>query len=90
MTSALFSDPELGAKLYCEHISPMLDERAKFTASTVQEEFDPRAISLFAFGMFFAVALDAYFRGESGDNADIAEQLTRFSAFGFAKDAYRQ
>ena len=89
LTSALFSDPELGRKLYLEHVAPLFDERGKAMENAVREDIDPQMLSLLAFGMFFAVAMDRHFRGEEGDLSAAADQLTKLSTFGFAKDRYR-
>lgn len=89
LTTALFSDPELGKKLYCEHIAPLFEERGRVMENAVREDIDPDMLALFAFGMFFMVAMDRNFRGERKDLSEVADQLSRLSVLGFAKDRYR-
>lgn len=89
LTSALFSDPKLGKKLYIEHIAPLFRERGRVMENAVKEDIDPEMLALLAFGMFFAVAMDRDFRDGGGDLSEIADQVTRLSTFGFAKDRYR-
>ena len=90
LTAALFSDPELGGKLYREHIAPLFRERGKVMKNAVREEIDPDRLALFAFGMFFAVAMDKSFGEGDTDLEEFADQLTRLSTFGFAKDRFRK
>ena len=89
LTTALFSDPDLGKKLYRDHIAPMFKERGKVMENAVKDGIDPEMLALFAFGMFFAVAMDRHFTEDETDLSDVADQLSRLSTFGFAKDRYR-
>lgn len=90
LTSALFSDPEVGGKLYREHIAPLFVERGEVMKNAVKEGIDPEMLALFAFGMFFAVAMDRNFTGKDTDLAEVADQLTKLSTFGFAKERFRE
>jgi AcrR family transcriptional regulator len=86
MAAALFSDPELGRKLYIEQIAPLLAERGKVIAGLTRDDLDIDVVELAHFGAFFAVAMDQFFRGETRDPAHLAEQITRIASQGFAKD----
>jgi len=89
LATALFSDPTLGRKLYCEQIVPLLQARGEVMRGVVKDGVDPELLALAAFGMFFAVAMDRTFRGRKDDLATIAEQLTNMVAFGFVKERAR-
>jgi AcrR family transcriptional regulator len=84
-TAALFSDPELGRKLYCDHIAPLLADRAAAITGIVRESLDPRLVELATFGAFFAIAMDRHFKGGTEDISDIATQFTSLATGGFAK-----
>lgn len=86
---ALFSDPALGKKLYCEQIVPLLKERGEVMRGVVKESIDPDLLALVAFGMFFALAMDQAFRGTEDDPSAIAKQLSDLVAFGFVRDRQR-
>jgi hypothetical protein len=89
LATALFSDPSLGKKLYCEQIVPLLRERGEVMRGIVKDSIDPELLALAAFGMFFAVAMDQTFRGKKDDLGVIAGQLTDLVAFGFVRDRVR-
>lgn len=92
LTAALFSDPELGRKLYREQIAPLIGERGEVLETILRDGLDPKFVGLANFGMLFAIALDRYF-GESEDEVDIdylARQFTRMSTGGFARDKERK
>jgi AcrR family transcriptional regulator len=89
LATALFSDPTLGKKLYCEQIVPLLKARGDVMRGVVKDGVDPELLALAAFGMFLAVAMDRAFRGKKDDLATIAEQLTNMVAFGFVKERAR-
>jgi TetR/AcrR family transcriptional regulator len=89
LATALFSDPELGKKLYCEQIAPLLKERGKVMRGVVKDGIDPELLALTAFGMYFAIAMDRNFRGKKNDLSGITKQLTNLIAFGFVKDRVR-
>ncbi len=89
LVSALFSDYSQGAKLYREHIVPLTEKRAQTLSEALPDDLDARTISLFALGMFIVIAMDRHFTGDRRDLAEIADQMTRFSAFGFAKESLR-
>ena len=86
MAAALFSDPELGRKLYVEQIAPLLAERGQAISGLVRDDLDIEVVELAHFGAFFAVAMDQYFRGRTRDPERLAEQITRIASLGFAKD----
>jgi AcrR family transcriptional regulator len=86
MTAALFSDPELGRKLYVEQIAPLLAERGAAIRGLTRDDLDIEVVELAHFGAFFALAMDQHFRGETRDPAMLAEQITRIASLGFAKD----
>ncbi len=90
LTSALFSDPELGKKLYTEHIAPIFEERGRAMENAVRDDIDPQSLALHAFGMFFAVAMDRHFRGEDGDLSEAVDQIVKLSTSGFARERYRE
>ena len=90
LTTALFSDPVMGKKLYRDHIAPMFKERGKVMKNAVKEDIDPDMLALLAFGMFFAVAMDKHFGDGPTELSEAADQLSKLSTFGFAKDRYRE
>lgn len=85
LTASLFSDAELGRKLYREQILPLLDQRGEVLESILKDGLEPEFAGLALFGVMFAVAMDQTFRGRSDDPADLARQLVRFTALGFLK-----
>jgi AcrR family transcriptional regulator len=86
LTAALFSDAELGRKLYNEEIAPLLKERGEVLDGLLRETIEPEFAGLALFGVMFAVAMDQTFRGKPDDTAELARQLVQFSACGFLKD----
>ncbi len=89
LTAALFSDPELGAKLYSEQIKPLFERRGEAMSQVIKGSIEPQLFSLLAFGMFFAVAMDRSFTGRDTDLASTARQIAELAAFGFARDPLR-
>jgi len=86
LTAALFSEPELGRKLYREQIAPLIRQRGDVLESLVKEGIDPKFVGLANFGMLFAVAMDRYFGGSKEDLSELAAQFNRLSTTGFARD----
>lgn len=86
LTSALFSDLEAGRRLYLEHIVPLLEERGDAIGVMTKESLDPDFIQIASFGMLFALAMDAKFRGGTWDVSEIARQLAILSTTGFVKE----
>lgn len=88
LTAALFSEPELGRRLYREHLAPLLRKRGEVLENISREGLDLDFVGLAIFGMTFAVALDRHF-GEhgpgSGNIGEIARQFTRMATGGFAR-----
>ncbi|MDE8651114.1 TetR/AcrR family transcriptional regulator [Novosphingobium album (ex Liu et al. 2023)] len=84
-TAALFSDPELGGKLYREHIAPLIHARGEILDGLAREGLDLDFVGLANFGMLFAIALDRHFGGGQADLDHTAEQFTRMSTGGFAR-----
>lgn len=85
-TAALFSDLELGRKLYREQIMPLFQERSEAMRSLVRDGLDPELVELATFGIFFAVAMDRTFKGETKDLGAISEQVTKLATTGFVRD----
>lgn len=88
LAAALFSDPELGRKLYREQIAPLIRERGEVLEPIARDGLDRNFIGLANFGMLFAIALDRYFGGseEPLDIDYLARQFTRMSTGGFARE----
>ncbi len=86
LTVALFSDPELGRKLYREEVAPLIRQRGEVLRPLVKEGLDPKLVGLFNFGMMFAVAMDRYLGEGAGDLSAVASQLSRLSTSGFARE----
>jgi hypothetical protein len=86
LTIALFSEPELGRKLYREEIAPLIRQRGEVLRPLVKDGIDPKLVGLMNFGMLFAVAMDRHLGGGSGDLSALASQFSRLSATGFARE----
>jgi TetR/AcrR family transcriptional regulator len=86
---ALFSDPALGKKLYCQQIVPLLKERGDVMRGVVRSSVDPDLLALAGFGMLFALAMDQAFRGGKDDPAELAARLSDLVALGFVPDRFR-
>jgi AcrR family transcriptional regulator len=84
LTVALFSDPQLGRKLYREEVAPLIRQRGEVLRPLLKEGLDPELVGLLNFGMLFAVAMDRYLGEGGGDLAAVAAQLSRVSTAGFA------
>jgi AcrR family transcriptional regulator len=89
LTAALFSDAELGRKLYNEQILPLLKQRGEILDGILRETVEPEFAGLALFGVLFAVAMDQTFRGRTHEPADLARQVVQFSGLGFLKDSRR-
>lgn len=87
MTAALFSDQDLGRKLYREHLAPLLRQRGEVLAPLTREGIDPQIVGLANFGMMFAFALDKRFGDRETSLEDLATQLNRLSTGGFARSS---
>jgi AcrR family transcriptional regulator len=86
LTVALFSDPELGRKLYREEVAPLIRQRGEVLRPLLKEGLDPKLVGLLNFGMLFAVAMDRYLGDGGGDLSELASQLSRLSTSGFARE----
>lgn len=86
LTVALFSEPELGRKLYREEIAPLIRQRGEVLRPLVKEGIDPAFVGLMNFGMLFALAMDRHLGEGSGDLTALASQFTRLSTTGFARE----
>ena len=86
LATALFADPTLGKKLYCEQIVPLLRERGEVMRGVTRDGVDPHLLALAAFGIFFAVVMDGSFQSKSLDPATLAGQVFDLVAFGFARE----
>jgi len=90
LAAALFSEPELGRRLYQEHIAPLIRARGEILDGITREGMDLDFVGLAIFGMQLAVALDRHFgggiAGEPGsDLSQQAAQFTRMATGGFAR-----
>jgi AcrR family transcriptional regulator len=85
-TAALFSDLELGRKLYREQIMPLLKERGEAVRRLVKPELDVGLVEVAVFGMIFALAMDQTLGEGKTDLAKLAEHLTSIAVTGYAKD----
>ncbi|GIX30198.1 MAG: TetR family transcriptional regulator [Porticoccaceae bacterium] len=86
---ALFAEPELARRLYRERIRPIFGERGRAMAGAVREGIDPEQLALFAFGLFFAVAMDRALGESAPPLPETARQLAELACFGFAPDSLR-
>lgn len=86
LVAALFSDPDMGARLYRGHIAPLLKRRGEAIARLTKDGFSPEFVGLATFGVYFAIAMDQSFGGLSGEVPVLAPQATNFALFGFARD----
>jgi AcrR family transcriptional regulator len=86
LTVALFSDPELGRKLYREEVAPLIRQRGEVLRPLVKEGLDPKLVGLLNFGMLFAVAMDRYLGDGGGELSALASQLSRLSTSGFVRE----
>lgn len=82
LAQALFSDQELGEKLYREHVAPLLQARADLMEPYIKNAIDPKLVQLASFGMVFALAMDQQMTGQQHDLDNIAHQLTEIICFG--------
>src|SRR5262249_11511595 len=86
LTVALFSEPELGRKLYREEIAPLIRQRGEVLRALVKDGVDPELVGLLSFGMLFAVAMDRYLGDGQGDLSELASQFNHLSTSGFARE----
>jgi len=86
LTAALFSDPELGRKLYREQIAPLIRQRGEVLRPLVKDGTDPQFVGLVNFGMLFAVAMERFFGERQADLSAVASQFNRLSTSGFARE----
>jgi AcrR family transcriptional regulator len=86
LTIALFSEPELGRKLYREEIAPLIRQRGEVLRPLIKEGIDPELVGLMNFGMLFAVAMDRHLGGGEADLGALAGQFSRLSTTGFARE----
>ena len=84
-TAALFSDLELGKRLYREQIMPILKERGAALRRLVKPGLDANLVETALFGMIFALAMDQTLGEGKTDTAVLAEHLTRIAVTGFVK-----
>jgi AcrR family transcriptional regulator len=86
LTASLFSDADLGKKLYREQIVPLLKQRGEVLDGLLKDSIDPEFAGLAIFGVMFAIAMDQTFKGRTVETSELARQLVQFSALGFLKD----
>lgn len=89
LATALFSDLEIGKKLYREQLAPLIRQRGTVLRTLTRKGIDPEFVGLATFGMLFAVAMQQRFSGRKKPLAVIAAQLNRFSTGGFARSGVR-
>lgn len=93
LVAALFSEPDLGRRLYREHIAPLVRQRGRILDSVARDGLDRDFIGLANFGMLFAIAMDAHLGEHDGATPDLeqlARQFTRMATGGFARDKERE
>jgi AcrR family transcriptional regulator len=86
LTTALFSDLDLGRKLFRENLEPLIRKRGEVLRPLVKEGIDPEFVGLASFGMMFAVAMQRWLGGRRDDLAATAAQFNRLATGGFARD----
>ena len=86
LTASLFSDSDLGKKLYREEIVPLLKQRGQVLDGLLKDSIDPEFAGLAIFGVMFAIAMDQTFKGRTQETPELARQLVQFAALGFLKD----
>ncbi len=84
LVQALFSDQELGKKLYNEKILPLFDTQADVIKDFVDPAMSPRLVQVASFGMFFAVVMDQHMTGNEIDIDSVSRQLTNLIISGSA------
>jgi AcrR family transcriptional regulator len=86
LATALFSDLDLGRKLFRENLEPLIRKRGEVLRPLVKEGIDPEFVGLASFGMMFAVALQRWLGEPRDDLATTAAQFNRLTTGGFARD----
>lgn len=85
LTTALFSDLEMGRKLYRQHLEPLIRERGKVLRPLTKSGIDPEFVGLATFGMLFAIAVQRRLGHADADLKATAVQFNRLSTGGFAR-----
>lgn len=85
LAAALFSDLDLGRKLYREQMLPLLRVRAAAIAPLTRASLDPETVEFAVFGTILALAMHQTFSGEGGDPARLGEQVAMIITTGFAR-----
>lgn len=85
LATALFSDLEVGRKLFREQLAPLIRERGDVLRTLVRDGIDPQFVGLATFGMLFAVTMKRWFGNEEEELPAIAAQFNRLSTGGFAR-----
>jgi AcrR family transcriptional regulator len=86
LTTALFSDLDVGRKLFRDYLEPLIRERGEVLRPLVKDGIDPQFVGLASFGMMFAVAMQRWLGESRDDLAATAAQFNRLSAGGFARN----
>jgi AcrR family transcriptional regulator len=89
LTVALFSEPEIGRKLYQKEIAPLIHQRGEVLRSLLKDGIDPPFVGLLNFGMMFAVAMDRHLGQGGRDLSVLATQFNELSTSGFARQKRR-
>jgi AcrR family transcriptional regulator len=86
LATALFSDIDLGRKMFRENLEPLIRQRGEVLRPLVKDGIDPQFVGLANFGMMFAVAMQRWLGEPQQDLATITVQFNRLSTGGFARD----
>ncbi len=86
LATALFSDAQLGRRLFREQLEPLIRERGAVLRSLAKDGLDPEFLGLASFGMLFAVAMQRWFSGRDDNLAPVAAQFNRLFTGGFARE----
>lgn len=84
LVQALFSDPELGERIYNGQLEPVFAARAALMEDFIDQSLDPKLVQLASFGMFFAVAMAQALSDKPGDMSEVSRQLSDIILFGTA------
>lgn len=85
LATALFSDLEVGRKLFQGHLEPVIRQRGEVLRPLVKEGIDPDFVGLVNFGMMFAVAMQRRLGNHDEDLVGVARQFNRLATEGFAR-----
>jgi AcrR family transcriptional regulator len=75
LVAALFSSPQIGKRIYCEHIVPIIKERTERLRRFLPDTIDPEVVCIAGFGVELAIAMDRYFRSTDTDVEVLARHV---------------